>query len=39
MAKPVVSIQPGEMLFTRALPERLTAMAWVRAAIPPLAAV
>ena len=34
-----VSIQPGEMLFTRTLPARLTAMAWVRAEMPPLAAV
>ena len=36
---PVVSIQPGEMELTRALSRRLTAKAWVRAAIPPLAAV
>ena len=34
-----VSIQPGEMLFTRTRPERLTASAWVRALMPPLAAV
>jgi NAD(P)-dependent dehydrogenase (short-subunit alcohol dehydrogenase family) len=34
-----VSIQPGEMLFTRTFPARLTASAWVSAAIPPFAAV
>ena len=34
-----VSIQPGEMELTRTRPARLTAREWVRAAIPPLAAV
>ena len=36
---PVVSIQPGEMELTRTRPARLTASAWVSAAMPPLAAV
>jgi len=39
MSLPVVSIHPGEMLLTRAFPARLTASAWVSAAMPPLAAV
>ena len=35
----VIDIQPGLMEFTRTFPARLTAIAWVSAAIPPLAAV
>lgn len=35
----LVSIHPGEMELTRALPDKLMARAWVRAAIPPFAAV
>ena len=38
-AVPVVSIHPGDMEFTLALPARLTAREWVSAAMPPLAAV
>ena len=36
---PSVSIQPGEMLFTRAFSRRVTASACVSAAMPPFAAV
>ena len=34
-----MSIQPGEMELTRTFPAKLTARAWVRAEMPPLAAV
>jgi len=35
MSESVVSIHPGDMLLTGAIPAKLTAMAWVSAAMPP----